>query len=96
MTQGMPFSAPTAPPWAPVVGMAGEAGALVLAVPEGMAGTVVVPAPILISMWPASMAGLAVAVAPEAGCWALAATTATKKRMTKLSLLNTAVRDDFI
>src|ERR1700744_4844036 len=62
----MPFSAPTAPPWAPVLGMAEDDGdAAALVPPGGMAGTVVVAAPILISMWAAVTAGLAVGVAPK-------------------------------
>ena len=46
LTQGMPFSVPTAPPCGPVVGMTGDDGLGVVVVAGPMVGTVVVSAPI--------------------------------------------------
>ena len=47
LTQGMPFSAPTAPPCGPVVGMTGDDEGLGVVVAAAlMVGTVVVSAPI--------------------------------------------------
>ena len=69
-TQGMPFSAPTAPPCGPVVGMTddGEAdGALDgLAVGAVKVGTAEVSAPIRTSMWFVATVALAADMAPNA------------------------------
>ena len=66
----MPFSAPTAPPCGPVVGMTGDDegddGLGVVAVAALMVGTVVVSAPIRTSTWLAATEALAAAVTPNA------------------------------
>ena len=70
LTQGMPLSALTAPPWAPLVGIGtGTAGVEAAGVPEAVGS--VASAPSMTSTWPAATEELAVAVTPNSeAIWA--------------------------